>query len=744
MKKLLVIAALFFCHNSFCQNRQNLIETGTVISSDINTPVDGATIQIYPEKIFTISNELGKFSFLNRDHDPDSLFISAIGYEAKAINYKEFIRDNRIISLHHQPIELSRVTFKSNRTDHYDHIGKIDLQIRDVSNSQEVLRLVPGLFIGQHAGGGKAEQLFLRGFDLDHGTDINITVDGIPVNMVSHAHGQGYADLHFLIPELIDDISFRKGTYYAEKGDLTTAGYVEFKTKNILPNNLIKLEAGQFNTSRTIAELNLFKKETQSAFIAAEYMHSNGYFDNPQHFNRLNLFGKYNKKIDEKSDLAVSASTFYSKWNASGQIPERAVNSGIIGFFGAIDPNEGGNTARTNINAQLKTTLSPRNFLKNQVYYTNYNFELYSDFTFFLKDSVNGDQIRQKEKRGIFGYNGSFLHTGTGKFSIEAGISFRYDKTRNSELSRTKNRTAVTDSIKLGNIKEGNEGVWLNETFRWSKKFSINAGLRYDVFNASYLDKLEKNKLNKVNENILSPKLNLYYHLNNKTQIYFSTGKGFHSNDVRVVVNESERKILTAAYGADLGIIIKPAKNLLLQSALWWLKLDQEFVYVGDEGVVEPSGRSRRLGCDLSVRYQPVKWLYLDMDANYSRGKAIDEKKGCDYLPLSPVFTSIGGITYKNKMGLNAGLRYRYMGDRPANETNSVIAKGYFITDAIMNFSYGKFEIGVTIQNLFDARWKETQFYTKSRLKNESEPVSEIHFTPGTPLFFKGNITFSF
>jgi outer membrane receptor protein involved in Fe transport len=210
------------------------------------------------------------------------------------------------------------------------------------------------------------------------------------------------------------------------------------------------------------------------------------------------------------------------------------------------------------------------------------------------------------------------------------------------------------------------------------------------------------------------------------------------------VVQTDGIRILPAAYGTDLGVVLKPTSNLLVQAALWYLKSDQEFVYVGDEGVVEPSGKSRRIGADMSVRYQPVKWLFIDMDANYSNGRAIEENKGEDYLPLAPVFTSIGGITYKTEKGLNAALRYRYMGDRPANEDNSVVAKGYFVTDAVVNYTRPKFEVGVSIQNLFDVRWKETQFDTESKLQNETIPVSEIHFTPGTPFFFKTHITFFF
>ena len=748
----LILPFLFLSLHAWSQNkRSTIIESGSIVNKTTNTPVEGATIIFYPTGQITTTDEQGKFSIRWNQHRIDSIVISAIGHEKKKISYEEFTKHSRVIALTENVIELNSVTVGLNGGEQNQVISKVDIKMRAINNSQQVLRLVPGLFIGQHAGGGKAEQLFLRGFDIDHGTDVNISVDGMPVNMVSHAHGQGYADLHFLIPELIENVSFNKGPYYAEKGNMATAGYVDFRTKKILPANMIRLEAGQFNTYRAVGMMNLLsdkmRKKEQHAFIASEYMYSKGYFDNPQNFNRWNLFGKYYGKIGEHNTLSFSASSFSSKWKASGQIPERALQSGLIGYFGAIDPNEGGNTGRTNINAQLQTNINNNNFIKNQVYYTNYDFELYSNFTFFLNNNLDGDQIRQKEKRNLFGYNGSYTnitYAGDKKITSDIGIGFRFDKTSNSELSRTKNRNIVTEPIKLGNINELNTGIWLNETIRWNEKFSINTGVRWDYFNVSYKDKLENNKLGKANAGIISPKLNFYYQLNDKTQFYLATGRGFHSNDTRVVVQTGGKEILPAAYGADLGIVLKPASSLLLQGAIWYLKLDQEFVYVGDEGIVEPGGKSRRLGIDLSARYQPVKWLFFDMDANYSNGRAVEEMKGKNYLPLAPVFTSIGGITYKNNKGINAGVRYRYMSDRPANEDNSVIAKGYFVTDAIVSYERKKFETGISIQNLFDVRWKETQFDTESKLQNETVPVSEIHFTPGTPFFFKTHISFFF
>ena len=246
------------------------------------------------------------------------------------------------------PVELGEVTVSSARAHDQQLISRLDIKLRPITNSQEVLRLVPGLFIGQHAGGGKAEQLFLRGFDLDHGTDIQLTVDGMPVNMVSHAHGQGYADLHFVIPELIEGVDFKKGPYNAEKGNLATAGWVNFRTRTALDRSFLKLEGGQFDTFRAVAGLDLLgtvrrsgkgRAKNQSAYLASEYSFTNSYFDNPQHFKRLNVMGKYRGHLGANTNLTLTGSTFWSKWNHSGQIPDRAIESGLTGFFGSVDPH---------------------------------------------------------------------------------------------------------------------------------------------------------------------------------------------------------------------------------------------------------------------------------------------------------------------------------------------------------------------------------------------------------------------
>jgi len=499
-----------------------------------------------------------------------------------------------------------------------------------------------------------------------------------------------------------------------------------------------------------VAGLDLLGKagrdKNQSAYLASEYSFTNSYFDNPQNFRRLNVVGKYHGHVSANTNLTLTGSTFYSKWNHSGQIPDRAVESGEVGFFGSVDPSEGGETSRSNFNAQL-VTLTPRNHvIKNQFFYSNYNFELYSNFTFFLEDSLNGDQIRQKERRNLFGYNGSFStqsNVGSSRWTTTVGVQYRHDLTKGTELSHTKNRSETIDPIQLGNINELNASVYADELIQVSDHFTINAGLRLDFFRNQYQDLLAMtNRL--ATAAIVSPKLNFYYTFNPRLQLYLNTGKGFHSNDTRGVVPQGGREILPPAYGSDLGVIFKPFPKLLINAAAWYLWLQQEFVYVGDAGVVEPSGRTRRQGLDLSVRYQITHNLYFDLDLNTAKPRAIGELEGQNYLPLAPTFTTVGSLTLQNKSGFSGSLRYRYIGNRPANEDNSIVAKGYLVNDLQVNYSQKRYNLGLSIQNLFDVRWKETQFATNSRLKNETEPVEEIHFTPGTPFFARLSLTFFF
>ena len=730
---------------------------GQITEAGNGLEVVGATVRLEPSGLYTSTNSLGFFSFQNLAAGDYTLIVNYIGFETKTLNGVN-VRDTETttlrIALTDAPVNLQDVEVTTAVSQPFQSISALDIRTRPITTTQDVLRIVPGLFIAQHAGGGKAEQIFLRGFDIDHGTDINLTVDGMPVNMVSHAHGQGYADLHFVIPEILGTVDFKKGPYYADAGDFATAGLVRFKTADALDKSFLKVEGGQFSTTRAVGAFNLLgqtaERRNRHAYIASETAYSDGYFDSPQAFRRLNIFGKYSALLDDDQRVSLSASAFQSSWNASGQIPERAIQSGQIGRFGAIDDTEGGVTSRYNFNFEHTKSLSNNRLVRNQLFYSDYAFELYSNFTFFLEDPVNGDQIRQKEHRRIFGYNGAYQMEGQlfgKKLSTEAGLFFRYDHVDDNELSGTINRTTTLRQLALGEVDQTNTGAYLSETWHLTNRLTFNAAARFDLFQCGYEDQLvAAYQPQQVTSSVVSPKLNLYYNASPALRLYVNTGYGFHSNDSRVVVPQNGRQTLPKALGADLGAIFKPSPALLFNVAGWWLDLEQEFVYVGDAGIVEAGGKTRRLGVDVSARVQLFRHLFADMDATYThaRGNEDEVPQSESYIPLAPKLTATGGLGWDKGRGLFGSLRFRCLGDRAANEDNSLIANGYFLLDAVAGWKKGNVEIGVSAQNLTNTDWKEAQFETESRLRNEAESVSEIHFTPGTPFFAKGYVVFRF
>ena len=741
MKKILLI---FFaiCGLVKIVASQNI--KGKVLDAVSRQPLENVSVvnAVQPDNS-ALTDQYGGF-VLKSENKETKLLISFVGYKPTSITTDG--ANDLSVELQPDVVNLKDVVILTNgHLAKFSTLSRIDLDLKPVRNTQELLRLVPGLFIAQHAGGGKAEQIFLRGFDCDHGTDVQVSVDGLPVNMVSHAHGQGYADSHFIIPETINNIDFGAGPYYTQHGNLNTAGYVAFSTYNTIPHSRIQIEGGLFNTFRALTMIDLLKKnkDKQSAYIASDFYYTNGPTDNKQNFNRFNIFGKYNAALSHRDQLTLSLSAFKSKWDASGQVPTRAVESGMIGRFGSIDPSEGGNTDRYNANLILAHHFSGGTNWENQVFFSRYDFNLYSNFN--LNDRVNGDEINQAEKRNVFGYASKLDHHyyfGNRGLQSTYGAGLRYDATADSKLAHVVKREFL-NNIKLGDIREANAFAYVQQQLT-AGKWLIDAGARLDYFHFNYFDKLSANQLPAQGKTIISPKINIQYTVDPRLQFFIKSGKGFHSNDTRVVVANEGHDILPAAYGGDIGFIVKPSKQLLLTVAAWYLHLNQEFVYVGDDGNIEPSGETKREGIDVIARYQFSKSLFANMNINFTRPRAIGEIKGQDYIPLAPTATSTGGIFYKKTEGLNGSISYRYIKSRPANEDGSIIAKGYFIVDGSINYTKKHYEIGVAIENMLNSKWNEAQFATESRLKNEIQSTTELNFTPGSPFFARMKIAVFF
>ena len=757
MKKILLF--LFFIPQILSVFAQNEMPKGNIkgrITDNINKQaIQNATVTLGMSKQVILTEINGNFFFSNL---PIGKYILHV--EKENFRTKEFIvniLENKITELNIElavaSFELETITVKSDRgisASTTQLMNALDFELRPRNSAQDMLRNVPGLFTAQHAGGGKAEQIFLRGFDADHGTDVAAFVDGIPVNMPSHGHGQGYLDLHFLIPETVQSANLMKGPYFAQFGDFATAGAVAFKTYDKLEKNSFQTEvtstptigrAVMSNRNLLLFQLPLQNNQINS-YVAADVTYSHSYFDAKSDFSRYNIFSKTNYKLLNNNSLSFVASTFGSTWKASGQVPERAVAAQIISRFGSIDPSEGGKTSRQNLSLTHQKFWDNQQ-LETQVFYSKYDFQLFSNFTFFLNNPQNGDEIEQTDDRHVVGVNSKYSVTKNNHF-VNMGIGSRTDFIKN-ELWNTIDRTR-TDAVANANIKEQSLYFFAKDEIKINDKLKVEIGLRanqifFDVTDNIVSNAAHENYTGKNNQFTLSPKINVSYSLADNYKLFFNAGRGFHSNDARSTVQEKGNHRLPVATGGEIGFLLHPHRKMLFNIAFWGLALENELVFIGDEGATENNGASHRYGIDISGRFNLTPNLVADIDVNISRSvfveKTFAKRLQSDYyVPLAPRLTSTGGFTYrKNK--IESSLRYRHLAARPANEDGSVMARAYTVLDLNAAYTLHSNRFAISVENLLNQKWNEAQFDTQSRLISETVPVSEIHFTPGTPIALK-------
>ncbi|NOT38165.1 MAG: TonB-dependent receptor plug domain-containing protein [Saprospiraceae bacterium] len=728
-----IVIVLFLSYNLNAQL------SGTIVDQN-DQPIQDVFLSNLRSGLHTHSDAYGKFVDKSARAN-DSILLSILGYKKRTIIVESDVQESVSINLEEDNIILEQVNISEPVN---ENLQKIDTRMNPVQNSQELLRIVPGLFIAQHAGGGKAEQIFLRGFDIDHGTDINITVDNyLPVNMVSHAHGQGYADLHFVIPETVDKVEFEKGSYNVSKGNFATAGSVNFKLKDHLHKSQISLEKGMINFNRAVSLIELKHSKKWDIYGAVEYIRSDGFFESPQDFQKLNGLFKLRYKINYNSGLRFTSSIFSSNWYASGQIPEREVKAGRISRFGAIDDTEGGITSRNNLLIQYYNSGKAYRNFKINAFYTSYSFELFSNFSFFLKDPIHGDQIRQKENRSVIGWESS-LEDRFKKSWYQLAVGMRTDLVLSNELSHTFLRTEVLKRKALGDVTENN--FYSFAKWHWEhKRLEIQTQLRSDLFTVKYKEKLfNLNQISKHSEFIVSPKLNAFYSVSPKVQFYNKNGFGFHSNDSRLLSKDNNSGLLTRSFNSDLGVQTKPVSNILFHIGYWFIDLEDELVYVGDEAIVESSGHTIRHGLEAGFRSEIGKHFSLFGDASYTIARSAIGSERENFIPLASKWTATAGLNINDMKNFSASIKLRYLGNRPANEDYSIIAYGYTIVDVGVNYNVRNITISGVLDNALNRNWNEAQFATLSRLKNESQPLEELHFTPGNPMNFRLKLGINF
>ncbi|WP_306818536.1 TonB-dependent receptor [Archangium lipolyticum] len=644
-----------------------------------------------------------------------------------------------------------------------------DFMLRPRPRPADILQVVPGFYTVQHAGGGKANQYFLRGFDADHGTDVALFVDGVPVNMVSHGHGQGYADLNWIIPELIERVEVRKGPYFAQDGDFATAGAVNLVTRRDFESSQVTLGGGSFSTWRGMF-VAAPEVEGWSPVVAGQVYGTNGPFLNPERMERYSLFTKVTRQISDHSTVSLALTSYGSGWNASGQIPLREVSAGRMDRFGTVDDTEGGNSQRHSAYATWRTLTRDDGEVNVMAYAMQYRLNLYSNFTFFSADPVNGDMIEQNDKRTMLGFNASyrFRRKWAGiAFDTTIGTQVRTDNIENG-LSQDKARKRLATVVDAS-ILEGSLGVYAQEDIIFTPWLRAVLGLRADSFGFDVDDHLEDmaepgTKSSGVEQaSRVSPKASLVLSPLANTDLYVNFGHGFHSNDARGVVRQPEPVTpLTRARGYELGARTRLFDRLDLAGSVFRLDLDSELVWVGDAGATEARGATRRQGLEAEARLKVLPWLFADADLTLSRATYVQNAGNGDAVALAPTLIVSGGVSARHPAGFYGRLGVLHLGDRPATEDRFLIAEGFTRVDATLGYRGSFYEVNVSVQNALNTQWREAQFANVSRLPSEAGPEScpagtrpageadafegceDLHFTPGAPLNAQASVSFFF
>ena len=622
-------------------------------------------------------------------------------------------------------------------------ISGAELNARPATRVGELLEAVPGLIVTQHSGEGKANQYFLRGFNLDHGTDLAITVDGMPVNMPTHGHGQGYADINFLIPELVQSVNVRKGPTFADQGDFASAGAVSIDYLNKLPKNLAEISFGSFGYQRALAagSTALGNGTLLAAFEANKY---NGPWDVPDNVRKLNGVLRYSRGT-VTDGFTLSAMAYSNGWNSTDQVAQRAIDQTIIGRFGSLDPTDGGTSSRFSLSSNWAQS-SDFGQSKVNAYLVRSSLQLFNNFTYWLDDPVNGDQFSQLDRRTLYGFDAS--HSFDVRF---AGIETRTRiglQTRSDDIAvglfRTLQR-ATLSTVREDNVRENSVGVWADTTARWTDCLRTTVGLRQDYFAGHVASDTPANSGN-AQATMTSPKAGIVLGPWYKTEFYGNAGYGLHSNDIRgatITVDPNDKvtplgrvPLLVRSGGAEIGIRTRAVPDLTSSLAVFVLDFDSELLFVGDAGTTEPSRPSRRVGVEWTNQYKIQPWMSFDLDLAYTKARFTDADPAGDRIPGAPAWVASGGVTFGADTGWFGALRGRYFGPRPLIEDDSVRSQKSLIFNARGGY---RFESGLRLQldvlNLFNAQTNQMEYYYLSRLPGEPiDGVADRHVHPAEPL----------
>jgi len=646
------------------------------------------------------------------------------------------------------------------------YVSREQLENRPLLRPGELLETVPGLIVTQHSGDGKANQYFLRGFNLDHGTDLSTNVAGMPVNMRTHAHGQGYTDLNFVIPELVSGISYKKGIYFAEEGDFSPAGAVRMDYVASLPAGIAQLELGQHDYRRAIFA-NSDQVGTGTLLYGFEWLGENGPWVLPEGVHKLNGVVRYTLPLGGGERLGVTAMAYRNDWNSTDQVPLRAISQGQISRFGYIDPSDGGYASRYSLSADWLRPVAEGLFQAN-AYVIKSRLQLFSNFTYALNNPERGDQFEQFESRVTTGASASrtwFNKLAGLDSETEIGTQVRVDRIDPVTLANSQARQ-IYQTVRTDSVNETSAALYLRNAMAWSPWLRTVVGLRADRFWYGVSTNNPTNSGN-GNDRIVSPKLSIVMLPADHTEVFLNWGRGYHSNDVRgatTTVDPSSGaptqkvSVLVPATGYEIGVrTARFVPGLQLSASLWRLDLGSELVFSGDSGTTEPSRPSRRTGIELAAYYAPpagpLAGLILDADAGFSRARYRDHEDAGNYIPEAIQTTASAGVSM-SRGRWSVGARARYFGPRPLIEDNSVRSASSFLVNLKVGYRLMKdVRVFAEVLNVFYKRVNDIDYYYASLRKGEASPVdangvaagiSDHHIHPAEPRTFRFGVLWNF
>ena len=625
-------------------------------------------------------------------------------------------------------------------------VGYADLSTRPISRAAELVEVIPGMIATEHSSGGKANQYFLRGFNLDHGTDFAGFVDGVPINRRSHPHMSGYLDLNFLMADLVERVEFKKGVQYAENGDFSSAGSASFILYDRLPQNYVqaRVEPDEY----ALSAAGSWNVGDGTLLVAATHEGGKGPFDLDAELNKNVVYVKYSQPLamggmgDAKLRLGLIGYT--NEWTPTYQIPLRAVESGLIGRFGTIDPTSTSNTSRYIGYGGLEwDDASVLGYIEIST------LDLYHNFTYAL-DQVLGDQFLQVEDRFAAGARAKMSRDfeimgikATGRLGADAHADWLAETGLYQTTNRVINSAVRNDEVDILALD-----VWSDVTLHWTDRLRTTFGLRADYID---LDVTAINPANSGSDSGVqwSPKVNIAYTVTDDFEIYAGYGVGFHTNDASGVVLTQDpitgdpvdsSTLFAESRGGEVGLRWEPNDTFNLSAAAFTLDFDSELIYAGDAAVSEPSDPTQRHGFEVAAFWNPVDWLAFDASAAWSQTRFKDAPSNLDRVPNSVEGVAAAGVTWLPGNGWEGSLRVRYLGPAPLLEDNSVRAPSTTLVNAGISKTLGQFEVGLDILNLFDAEDNDMVYFYESQLPGEAAPVEDIHFHPVHPQTFVVNL----